>query len=77
MLSLPKPLDENQPNIIQFQLQSQFQRLLVLYQTLCVFTQMKDTFNISDDEGGGGKGGGGGQEIFFQTWSCGISNRRG
>ena len=56
MLSLPKPLDENQPNIIQFQLQSQFQRLLVLYQTLCVFTQMKDTFNISDDEGGGGGG---------------------
>ena len=62
MLSLPKPLDENQPNIIQFQLQSQFQRLLVLYQTLCVFTQMKDTFNISDDEGGGG----GVKKYFFK-----------
>ena len=31
--------------IIQIQLQSQFQRFL--YQTLCVFSQMKDT-NISD-----------------------------
>ena len=32
-------------NIIKFQSQSQFQRFL--YQTLCVFSQMKDT-NISD-----------------------------
>ena len=26
---------------------------------------------------GGGGGGGGGQNFFFQTWSCGISNRQG
>ena len=34
-------------NIIQFQLQSQFQRFL--YQTLCVFSQMKDTKHIRRD----------------------------
>ena len=34
-------------NIILFQLQSQFQRFL--YQTLCVFSQMKDTKHIRQD----------------------------
>ena len=34
-------------NIIQFQLQSQFQRFL--YQTVCVFSQMKDTKHIRRD----------------------------
>ena len=34
-------------NIIKFQLQSQFQRFL--YQTLCVFSQMKDTKHIRRD----------------------------
>ena len=34
-------------NIIKFQLQSQFQRFL--YQTLCVFSQMKDTKLIRRD----------------------------
>ena len=41
----PRPLGPwggvKRSNIIKFQLQSQFQRLL--YQTLCVFSQMKDT----------------------------------
>ena len=34
-------------NTIEFQLQSQFQRFL--YQTLCVFSQMKDTKHIRRD----------------------------
>ena len=34
-------------NIIKFQLQSQFQRFL--YQTLCVYSQMKDTKQIRQD----------------------------
>ena len=34
-------------NIIKFQLQSQFQRFL--YQTLCVFSQKKDTKHIRRD----------------------------
>ena len=69
-------------NIIYFQLQSQFQRFL--YQTVCVFSQIKDTKHIKRDlhhvawvmtlgrsvpRGGGVK--------TIQIWSCGISNRRG
>ena len=59
-----------------------------LYQTLCLFSQMKDTKCIRQDfnsvawvmpQGGtlGLGGRGGSKNIFFQTWSCGISNRRG
>ena len=74
-------------NIIKFHLQSQFQRFL--YQTLCVFSQMKDTKHIRRDfhsvvwvmpQGSdfGVLGVPRGSKIFFfQTWSCGISNRRG
>ena len=60
-----------------------------LYQTLCVFSQMKNTKHVRRDfysvpwvmlQGcdfgalGGAQGGG---NFFFQTWLCGISNRRG
>ena len=62
--------------IILFQLQSQFQRFL--YQTLCVFSQMKDTKHIRRDfilspgscpRGGtlGGWGCPGGQNFFFSN----------
>ena len=85
----PRPLGPwggvKRSNIIWFQLQSQFQRFL--YQTLCVFSQMKDTKHIRQDfysvpwvmpQGGtlrcwGVPWG----HFFFQTWSCGKSNRRG
>ena len=59
-------------NIIKFQLQSQFQRFL--YQTLCVFSQIKDIQHIKQDFHsstrdfgalGGGGGGPGGQKFFF------------
>ena len=47
----PRPLGPwggvKKSNIIYFQLQSQFQRFL--YQTLCVFSQMKDTKHIRRD----------------------------
>ena len=57
-----------------------------LYQTLCLFYQMKDTKHIRRDFNSlawvmpqgwdfGALGCRGGQ--FFQLWSCGISNRRG
>ena len=73
-------------NIIKFRLPCQFQRFL--YQTLCVFSQMKDTKHIRRDfysaawvmpQGWdlGALGCPGGQNFFFQTWSCGISNQRG
>ena len=42
----PAPLVKRS-NIILFQLQNQFQRFL--YQTLCVFSQMKDTKHIRRD----------------------------
>ena len=59
-----------------------------LYQTLCVFSQMKDTKNVRQDFHSVAWvmpqrwdfGAGGAQVVkifFFQTWSCGISNRRG
>ena len=70
---------------ISFQLQSQFQRFL--YQSLCVFSQMKDTKHIRGDfhsvalvmpQGWTlGRWGCPGGQKKFQTWSCGISNRRG
>ena len=73
-------------NIIYFQLQSQFQRFL--YQTVCVFSQIKDAKHIKRDLhhvawvmpqgwdfGALGAQGGGVKKI--QIWSCGISNRRG
>ena len=47
----PRPLGPwggvKRSNIIKFQLQSQFQRFL--YQTLCVFSQIKDTKHIRRD----------------------------
>ena len=47
----PRPLwpwgGVKRSNMIQFQLQNQFQRLL--YQTLCLFSQMKDTKRIRRD----------------------------
>ena len=72
-------------NIIEFHLQSQFQRFL--YQTLCVFSQMKDTKHIRRDfhsvpwvmpQGWdfGALGCPGGQKKI-RTWSCGLSNQRG
>ena len=73
-------------NINVFQLQSQFQRFL--FQTVCVFSQMKDTKHIRQDfqyvawfmsQGWdfGAQGYPGGKKSDFQTCSCGISNRRG
>ena len=67
---------------IKFRLPCQFQRFL--YQTLCVFSQMKDTKHIRHElimspescPRGGTLGCPGGQFIF-QSWSCCISNRRG
>ena len=48
---LPRPLGPwggvKRSNIIKFQFQSQFQRFL--YQTLCVFSQMKDTKHFRRD----------------------------
>ena len=70
-------------NIIKFQLQSQFQ---FFYQTLCVFSQMKDTKHIRRDfdsvpwvmpQGWDFGAQGVPRGSFFQTWSCGILNRRG
>ena len=60
-------------NIIKFQLRSQFQRFL--YQTLCVFSQMKDTKHIRRDfhsvawvmPQGWELGRPGGQTIFFSN----------
>ena len=58
----------------------------VLYQTLCLFSQMKDTKHIRRDfnsvawvmpQGSDFGRWGCRRVIFFQTWSCGISNRRG
>ena len=88
----PRPLGPwggvKRSNIIKFQLQSQFQRFL--YQTLCVFSQLKDTKHIRRDFnsvawvmtqgwdfGGLGVPRGSKKFFFFQTWSCGISNWRG
>ena len=84
----PRPLGPwggvKRSNIISFQLQSQFQRFL--FQTLCVFSQMKDTKHIRQDFNSvalvmppGWNFGALGvhRGHFFQTWSCGISNRRG
>ena len=64
-------------NIISFQLQSQFQRFL--YQTLCVFSQMKDTKYISRDFHAPGVGlwGAGGCPGVQKNSTCGISNRQG
>ena len=72
--------------IIKFRLPCQFQRFL--YQTLCVFSQMKNTKHIRRDfhyvacvmPQGWDFGvlevpGGGGGSKKIQTWSCGISNR--
>ena len=71
MLSPAKPLDEIQTN------------------SVCEFSQMIDTRHIRRDfhsvawvmpQGGGGTSGAGGAQVvkyFFQTWSCGISNRGG
>ena len=70
-----------------FNYKSQFHRFL--YQTLCVFSQMKDTKHIRQDfhsdpwvmpqgwDFGALGVPRGSKKIFFQTWSCGISNRRG
>ena len=65
---------------------SQFQRFI--YQLLCVFSQMKDTKHIRRDfhsvpwvmpQGWdfGALGVPRGPIFFFQTWSYGLSNRRG
>ena len=75
-------------NIIKFRLPCQFKKFL--YQTLCVFSQMKDTMKdtkyIRQDfysadwvipQGWGTGVAQGDKNVFFQTWSCGISNRRG
>ena len=47
----PRPLGPwggaKRSNIIESELQSQFQRFL--NQTLCIFSQMKDIYNISQD----------------------------
>ena len=71
----------------KFQLPCQFQRFL--YQTLFVFSQMKDTKHIRRDfhsvtcvmPQGSDLGvlgvPRGSKMIFFQAWSCGISNQRG
>ena len=48
-----------------------------LNQTLCVFSQMKDIKHIRWDFQSVTWGCPGGQKNFFQTWSCGISNRQG
>ena len=61
--------------------------LKILYQTLCLFSQMKDTkhirrvFNsvawvLPQGSALGALGCRGGN-FYFQTWLCGISNRRG
>ena len=85
----PRPLGPRggvkRSNNIFFQLQSQFQRFL--YQTLCVFSQMRyKTYQtgfsfccLGHAQGLGLWGAGCAQVVnfFFQTWSCGISNRRG
>ena len=81
----PRPLVRGQGQIsFNFNYKVNFK---FLYQTLCVFSQMKDTKHIRLDfhsvawvmpQGVGLWGAGGAQVvIFFQTWSCGISNRRG
>ena len=60
----------------------------ILYQTLCVFSQIKDTKYTGRDSYSvawvmpngcdfGALGVPMGQTFFLQTWSCGISNRRG
>ena len=71
-------------NIINFNYKVNFKDFL--YQTLCVFSQMKDTKHIRRDihsvawvmpQGWDLALGcsGGQKKIFFQTLSCGISNR--
>ena len=73
-------------NIIKFRLPCQFQRFL--YQTLCVFSQMKDTKHIRRNFNSvawvmpqgwdfGALGVPKGSKKKFQTWSCSISNRWG
>ena len=74
-------------NTIKFRLPCQCQRFL--YQTLCVFVtnaryktyQMGFSFcRLGHAPGVGLRGTGGAQWVkpfFFQTWSCGISSRRG
>ena len=73
-------------NIFTFLLPCQFQKFLI--QTFCVFAQMKDTKHIRWDfysvawvmpQGWdfGAVGVPRGSNVFFQTWSCGISNRWG
>ena len=70
-------------NIIKLRLPCQFQRFS--YQTLCVFSQMKDTKHIRWDfysvtwgrpQGWDYWALGVHRRSFFQTWSCGISNRQ-
>ena len=85
----PRPLGPfggfKRSNIIYFQLQSQFQRFL--YQSLCMFSQTKDTKHIRQDFNSdewvmpqgwdfGALGVPRGSKKF-QTLSSGISNRRG
>ena len=70
---------------INFNYKVNFQRFL--FQTLIVFSQMKDTkhirrdfYSVAWDMPQGWDFGALGVprgSIFFQTWSCGISNRRG
>ena len=73
-------------NIIKFQSQSKFQR--ILYQTLCVLLQIKDMKHIEQVfvlmpgsclRGGtwGRWGCTGVKTLFFLTWPCGISNWQG
>ena len=69
-------------NIIKFRLPCQFHRFL--YQTLCVFSQMKDirrafysvAWAMPQGWDFGALGVPRGSIFFFQTWSCGILNRR-
>ena len=70
-------------NIIKFLLQSQFQRLI--YQTLSVFLQIENMKHVKQifvlTPGSCPRGGLGGAQgvknLFFGTWSCGISNWQG
>ena len=77
---------EVRSKVIKFWLPCQFQRFL--YQILCALSQMKDKKHIRRDfysvvrvmpQGWdfGALGVPGGSNIFFKTWSCSISNRRG
>ena len=80
----PRPLGlwggVKRSNIIEFQLRSHFQRF---YTKLCVCSHKWKIQNISDgifipSPGSCPRGGALGvpRGSFFQTWSCGISNRR-